>query len=203
MAVLKQTSPMALPGAPKPTPSKKVPSASIRPPRENTLSALAEGAEDASVMGASNLRENRYAALAGQPELIECFQSVGIIHLFAAPSGFNFRSAARAVSPSHLPRTLKPPPPSAPPHTGEAGLWNQVIVTSGPRFWSFAHVPARPAQRRHERGDEDQGRQAPGDSAPGAGGAERPRYRGPQRNQPRTLGRRRNPFPDGQDDQAA
>ena len=51
MAVLKQTSPMALPVAPKPVPSKKVPSASIKPPRENTVSAVAEGAEDVSVMG--------------------------------------------------------------------------------------------------------------------------------------------------------
>jgi hypothetical protein len=42
---------MALPAAPKPVPSKKVPSANINPPRENTFSAGAEWAEDASVMG--------------------------------------------------------------------------------------------------------------------------------------------------------
>jgi hypothetical protein len=51
MAVLKQTSPTAEASAPKPAPSKKVPSASIKPPRENTFSAVAEWAEDGWVMG--------------------------------------------------------------------------------------------------------------------------------------------------------
>src|ERR1700761_6089051 len=51
MALLKQTSPMADPAAPKPVPSKKVPSASINPPRENTFPALAEWAGDESLMG--------------------------------------------------------------------------------------------------------------------------------------------------------
>jgi hypothetical protein len=56
MAVLKQTSPIAAADAPKPVPSKKVPSASIKPPllkgaRENTLAAVAAWALGASVMG--------------------------------------------------------------------------------------------------------------------------------------------------------
>ena len=47
MAVLKQTSPIAEPTAPKPAPSKKVPSASIKPP-------LLKGAhENASAAGAA------------------------------------------------------------------------------------------------------------------------------------------------------
>jgi hypothetical protein len=47
---LKQTSPIADPAAPKPVPSKKVPSASIKPPRENAVPALAGWAEDGSLM---------------------------------------------------------------------------------------------------------------------------------------------------------
>src|SRR5437868_14382786 len=43
MAVLKQTSPTALPGAPKPTPSKKLPSASMTPPRDKTVWVSAIG----------------------------------------------------------------------------------------------------------------------------------------------------------------
>ena len=50
MAVLKQTSPMAELGAPKPVPSKKVPSANIKPPRENAGAAEAASGFEALVM---------------------------------------------------------------------------------------------------------------------------------------------------------
>src|SRR4051812_16516025 len=50
------------------------------------------------------------------------FKGLEFIHVFIAPSGFNFRSAARPVPPSQAPRSLKPPPPPA--LTARGGGWS-------------------------------------------------------------------------------
>src|SRR3954469_23311729 len=106
MAVLKQTSPMAEPGAPKPVPSKKVPAASIKPPllkgaRENAPAAVAALGLVALLMeGSFDLRENRDAYPSRQPQRIQHFQWVGIIH--------RFRIGSRAFSDERIPCPCAP-----------------------------------------------------------------------------------------------
>src|SRR4051812_42546849 len=101
MAVLKQTSPMADPGAPKPVPSKKGPSASIKPPRENAPAPVAGlGLGGLLMEGSFDLRENRDAAPARQPQRIQHFQWVGIIH--------RFRIGSRAFSDERIPCPCAP-----------------------------------------------------------------------------------------------